>query len=545
MMGIFAPSFFRSMKPAPSPPFDIDKLWVPLPGPQEMAYNSQADELFYGGAAGGGKTDLLLGLALRQHRRAIIFRRVYPSLSAIVERSREIYGGMGVLGKDGPEIEEDGGPRQGIGAYNETKRCWKFPDGRIVHFGAMQFEKNKSAYQGRPHDFYGFDEITEFTESMYRFAIGWNRSAKKGQRCRVVCAGNPPTGIEGDWVLSYWAPWLDPTHPRPALPGELRWFTTIGGKDVELDSGQPIDVEGEKITPRSRTFVPARVQDNPFLIESGYLARLQAMPEPLRSKLLYGDFATGREDAPYQVIPTEWARAAQERWKSAPRPSIPMTAVGVDVARGGGDMTVLAMRHGHWLDELKCYPGASTPDGQAVAALALANRQGRAVINVDVVGVGASVYDHLKRIAEKIVPINGASGSMATDKSGQLRFVNLRAELWWKLREALDPANGMGLCLPPDRALLADLCAPTWQLTHRGIQIESKEDIKARLGRSPDRGDAVAYAFAKPGGAGVGLLEWAEAKGMELPAEAESQDADCIPELPITCPLPFRVVEAE
>ncbi|MDR2560501.1 MAG: hypothetical protein LBC63_01855 [Holophagales bacterium] len=502
------------MKHTASLPLDFDRLWAPLPGPQEMAYNSLADELFYGGAAGGGKTDLLLGLALREHRRGIIFRRVYPSLSAIVERSKEIYGGAGSASQEDPDAEGQGGYLKSIGAYNETKRCWKFVDGRIVQFGAMQFEKNKSAYQGRPHDFYGFDEITEFTESMYRFAIGWNRSAKKGQRCRVVCAGNPPTGIEGDWVLSYWAPWLDPAHPKPALPGELRWFTTIGGKDVELGDGEPIEVDGEMITPRSRTFVPARVQDNPFLMESGYLARLQAMPEPLRSKLLYGDFSSGREDAPYQVIPTEWVRAAQERWKNAPRPDLPMAAMGVDVARGGGDMTVLAMRHGNWVDELRCFPGASTPDGQAVAAMVLANMRGGATINVDVVGVGASVYDQLKRVAKSVVPINGASASAATDKSGQIRFINLRAELWWKLREALDPANGADICLPPDRALLADLCAPAWQLTFRGVQIESKEDIKARLGRSPDRGDAVAYAFAKPRRPGMGLSEWLEGENM-------------------------------
>jgi hypothetical protein len=260
------------------------------------------------------------------------------------------------------------------------------------------------------------------------------------------------------------------------------------------------------------------VQDNKFLADTGYLARLQALPEPLRSKMLYGDFSVGREDNPYQVIPSEWVKLAQERWKAAPKPDAPMTAMGVDVARGGGDKTVIAMRHGNWLDELKSYPGASTPDGPAVASLVLSHRRDRALINVDVVGVGTSVYDHLKGAASGVVAINGAARSSASDRSGELRFRNLRAELWWKLREALDPSSGEEVCLPPDREMLADLCAPAWSLGVAGIQVEGKEDLTRRLGRSPDKGDAVVYAFGTRATAGMGVFEWvmqqaAEARG--------------------------------
>jgi hypothetical protein len=277
---------------------------------------------------------------------------------------------------------------------------------------------------------------------------------------------------------------------------------------VELPGPEPIEVNGEAVTPRSRTFIPAKVQDNPYLVEAGYVARLQALPEPLRSKMLYGDFTKGREDDPYQVIPSEWVRLAQERWAATPKPFAPMTAMGVDVARGGDDKTVLATRYGAWFDELRSYPGTSTPDGPAVAALVLANRRDRAVINVDVVGVGTSVYDHLKGVTDGVVPINGAERSEGTDRSGELRFVNLRAELWWKAREALDPAGGEDLCLPPDQELLADLCAPRWKLAARGVQVEAKEDLAKRIGRSPDKGDAVVYALSTKAMPGMGIFSW-------------------------------------
>ena len=135
-------------------------------------------------------------------------------------------------------------------------------------------------------------------------------------------------------------------------------------------------------------------------------------------------------------------------------------------------------------------------------------------MQIDIVGPGASVHDHLVSNGIQSVPMNGAEASTATDRSGRLRFVNRRAEWWWAMREALEPgagglgdragaggagyprsAGGDGIALPPDRALLADLAAPRWKLTARGIQVESKEEIVKRLGRSPDRGDAAVYAL--------------------------------------------------
>lgn len=466
--------------------------------PQQLAYDSPADELFYGGAAGGGKTDLLVGTALTRHHRSIIFRREFRQLAAIEERAASILGS-----------------RRG---YNGTTRIWRLarlgglPPRRIMRFGACQHPGDETAYQGQPHDLIGFDEIAHFQEPQYRFLVGWNRTAMPGQRCRVIAAGNPPTNSEGDWVIQYWGPWLDETHPRPARPGELRWYAVIGGKDEEREDGAPFDWRGETIRPRSRTFIPSRIEDNPYLMETGYKATLQALPEPLRSRMLKGSFAAGREEDPWQVVPTEWVTAAQARWKARTRPKTPMTTLGLDPARGGRDETVAIPRHDDWFGEVVARPGAETPDGPSVAALAVSSLRDGACVVVDGIGVGASVYDHLAGAGVPCMAFIGSERSHGRDRTGTLGFVNKRAEWWWRMREALDPAYGEAICLPPDPKLRADLCAPRWKVTPRGIRIESKEEIAARIGRSPDRGDAAIYALCDEavrdvvrGGAGPGF----------------------------------------
>jgi hypothetical protein len=188
---------------------------------------------------------------------------------------------------------------------------------------------------------------------------------------------------------------------------------------------------------------------------------------------------------------------------------VPMDALGVDVARGGQDRTVLTARHGAWFGAQHVFPGSATPDGPTAAALAIKYRIGNAAVNVDVIGVGTSVVDSLKAtIGERAVPINGSAGSEARDHSGQLGFLNLRAEIWWKLREALDPQSGQDLAIPNDPELRADLCAPKWKLSARGVQVEGKEDLIKRLGRSPDKGESLLYASALRYFAGAGVFEY-------------------------------------
>lgn len=498
--------------------------WRPyVGGPQERAYYSLADVLGYGGEAGGGKSDLALGLSGTRHWRSVIFRREFPRLGGLIDRSREIFNSGGVsAGKD---------------SYNEGLHRWKLSDGRQLQFAAMQYEDDKFNYQGRPHDLYVFDEVTEFAETQVRFVIGWNRSTHidtttgKPQRCRVVMTFNPPMTADGEWVIAYflpWLAWLHPEtyqHPNPATPGELRWYATVDGVDTAIDeaqlgwfaqrdgrhwpveSGEPFQHEGDWVVPvrgfenaagklsmaKSRTFIPASLADNPILEATGYAATIDAMPEPYRS-LLRGKFGAGRVENPWQLIPTDWVRMAEARRRARPRPDAPLVGVGADIARGGKDRMSIAKLYGPWI-EFETHPGASVTNGPKGAALLLP--YAAVPLAVDVISIGSSVYDSLEAHQVPVHGVNFGAGAPAhlRDRSKKLRFLNIRAAAYWKLREAFDPDHGDELLLPDDPELREELCAPRFQLTVRGIQIEPKEDIIKRIGRSPDKADALALAY--------------------------------------------------
>lgn len=457
-------------------------VWNPNAGPQTDAYLCEADELFYGGAAGGGKTDLLLGLAGTKHQQSIIFRRVFPNMRSIIERSRAVYNAHGdTHSKD---------------SYNESLHIWRLSSGRMIEFAAMQYEKDKTNFQGRPHDLYGWDEVTEFTESQFRFVNAWNRSTHPNQRCRVVATGNPPTQPEGEWVLKYWRPWLDSQHPNPAKPGELRWFAVIDGKDIEVESSTPFHHGKELVEPRSRTFIPAMLDDNPYLRETGYRSVLQGLPEPLRSQMLYGDWTATATDDVWQCIPTAWILAAQNRWLEQGKPDLALRGVGVDPSRGGADETVIAKLYGTYFAELVKHQGVEVPNGVTGARYVTDAMETNAPIWVDVIGYGASVYDHLKSLSGlEVSPVNVGVGSSAKDKTGRYGFMNLRSQIWWKFREALDPASGENIALPPDPNLRTDLRSSHYQVVNGKIKVESKEDVKKRIQRSTDAADAVMLAW--------------------------------------------------
>lgn len=469
------------------------RLWVPNPGPQTVAFFHEADEIFYGGQAGGGKSDLMIGLALTEHQRSLLLRRTNREALGIVERMTEVIG-----------------TRNG---WNGQENIWRI-DGRTIDVGGCQLEEDKQKYKGTPHDLIGFDEVSDFSEGQYVFITGWNRTTLPGQRCRVIAAGNPPTRPEGLWVLKRWGAWLDPTHPNPALPGEIRWYTTINGTDTEVDGRGPHVVPGEPtpVLARSRTFIPAELSDNPDLAADGkYDAVLAALPEELRTAYREGRFDASLRDGAYQAIPTAWIREAQNRWTSTPPRGIPMCAIGADIAQGGDDRTVLAPRHDGWYAPLIVIPGKLTPDGKTAAGLIVANRRDGAKVIIDMGGGwGGAAYEWLRDNDIDVVGHKGANASTARTKDKQLKFYNKRSEVIWRFREALDPSQpqGSAIMLPDDPELVADLTAPTFEVGPRGIKVESKEHVCDRLKRSTDKGDAVVMAWSDGGKMASHYQQW-------------------------------------
>ena len=427
--------------------------------------------MLYGGAAGGGKSSLLVALAILYHRRALLLRRSFPDLErTLILRSLELYGNEH--------------------CYNASKHVWFFPDtNQRIEFGHIKdVNSMRQDFSGPEYDFIGFDELTQFTRDMYLFMLSRLRSSFPGQRVRVV-AGSNPGDIGNDWVIEHWAPWLLDGYPNPAKPGELRWFITDEhGQSREVDADHPDAV--------SRTFIPATLEDNPYLSEE-YRRQLALLPEPWRLQLLYGRWQLGHDDDPYQVIPTAWLKQAQARWRPDGKQTL-QPVVGIDPARGGRDKTVLIARYGNWVAPPTKVSGRLTPDGQSVInlLLPLLGRGGRGVL--DVIGLGAAVEDVGKAMHLPLACINISSPTTLTDRSGKLKMINLRAWLYWRLREALDPEGPQPLALPMDPELFNELRAVRWEHTLRGIKIVDKDDITDRLGHSPNCADALSLTMYEP-----------------------------------------------
>ena len=481
---------------------DDPKLWHPLAGPQTAADESQADIIGFGGAGGGGKSDWICGQSLTRHRRSIIFRENGTELVGINTRLREMLTG------------------KSSSAYNGRDQRWTFQREAVaceIELGSFPDIGDEQKYRGRPHDGLFFDEATNMRESQVRFLFAWARTVEPDQKVTIGLTFNPPNTVEGRWIIRFFAPWLDPKHPNPALPGELRWFAVVAGVDIEVPDNRPFVLLGsdrepaekrercytfnpddyraeDVIKPQSRTFIPSRVTDNPFLANTGYMRTLQALPEPLRSQMLKGDFVAGMKDDAFQVIPTAWIEAAMARWKR-PTKLEPMDSLGVDVAKGGEDDHVIIPRHKLWFGEPVAHKGADVPNAAIGGSYVVAELRDGAVIHIDLFGVGAEVYGFLMGLQLQTIGVNfGDLVPNARDRTGRLRFFNLRSYLWWSMRELLNPINNTGVQLPPHKRLLADLAAPKFSVPSQTIKVQSRDEIIKTLGRSPDYGTAAILA---------------------------------------------------
>lgn len=279
--------------------------WRPHPGPQERFCRSAVFEALYGGSAGPGKTDCLVALPTfyvdRPGYRALLLRRTFPQLQEIIDRCWRLFPTIG-------------------GEYRASEHRWTFPTGdapkgqkATIQLGHMQHEDDRYNYQGKDFHFVGFDELTQFTEKQYTYLFSRTRSTD------------------------------------PHIPPEVRSTTNPGGighlwvKERFVDVASPQTVYFDPKTGLSRVFIPGKIYDNPTLIENdpGYLARLEALPEIEKKRLLYGDWEVFEgqvfEELSMRVhgcepfeIPPEWERLMAFDWGYAKPFSVGWYAVDYD-----------------------------------------------------------------------------------------------------------------------------------------------------------------------------------------------------------------------
>lgn len=247
-----------------------------------------------------------------------------------------------------------------------------------------------------------------------------------------------------------------------------------------------------------------------------------------------GEFHTSDSDS---VIPLGWVELANDRWRAwqeaGGRLASEPLVCGADVAREGSDQTVLALRFGDVLTELRRYSRQATTETTGRVTGVLSAHPGMRAV-VDVIGVGGGVVDQLRELRKPVTAFNASNSYSGRDRSGELGFLNMRSAAWWRLRELLDPGFDPTIALPPDDQLTGDLTAGHWKVTAAGkIQIESKDEIRKRIGRSTDAADAVVMAFWSYMGQGeVFMAYWASERSAfgarRCPGEHHYWDIDRI-----------------
>ena len=222
-------------------------------------------------------------------------------------------------------------------------------------------------------------------------------------------------------------------------------------------------------------------------------------PNDLFRIKVMGEFPEKSHD---QLIPLSWVEAAIERWKErASEDIIGDLKLGVDVAGMGSDFTVFVHRYDNYVAKIENHQGI---DNMAVAGMIhnILSAHEKSAALIDTIGEGAGVCSRLTE--QKLNAISAKfsesaklkSGKELTDLTNERKFVNMRAYCWWAIRDALDPQLGANLALPPNDELIQDLTEPRWNWTSDGrIMLEEKSEIKKRLRRSPDFGDALALTY--------------------------------------------------
>ena len=207
------------------------------------------------------------------------------------------------------------------------------------------------------------------------------------------------------------------------------------------------------------------------------------------------------------LIPPLWVELAVKKWKDLAEVGFVPSGqklLGVDVAGMGRDSSVICERVDSYVSKFESFQSGGKAEHMRIAGIIKQRlMDGHTMAMIDTIGEGAGTYSRLSELGFSRQAISckyseGAkmNGVPLMDSSGQIGFLNMRAYLYWSLREWLNPINNTGAAIPEDEEFIQELREIKYFIRSDGkIQIESKDDIKKRLGRSPDKADSLANTF--------------------------------------------------
>lgn len=259
---------------------------APQAGPQTSFLRCSADIAFYGGHAGAGKTFGLLLEPLydtwNEDFGAVVFRRTTKQITSeggLWDTSADLY----------PELGAD---------PNLTHLRWTFPSGAKITFAHMEYEKNRLDWQGSQIPLIEFDELTHFSWRQFSYMLSRNRSTS-GARSRIRATLNPDAD---HWVRGFIDWWIgEDGYAVPHRSGVVRWFIVVDDRVVWDESREALVQRYPDSLPKSFTFIPAKLSDNPILTtkDPSYRASLQALPRVERERLLGGNWDVRRKAGDY------------------------------------------------------------------------------------------------------------------------------------------------------------------------------------------------------------------------------------------------------
>lgn len=338
---------------------------------------------------------------------------------------------------------------------------------------------------------------------------------------RLLVAGNPTD--PGAWVAE--------ASRKRDDQGRTSWnhiqvsafdtpnFTELGITIEDIRSGEWREKEAHYLKHH------AGLLPRPYLINPAFVA--EALIEFGEDSPAWDARVMGRlpSTSTNTIIPLAWVEAAMNRWDHSRTVDdqrkagmfqtpdeladyVPLGGpeeLGVDVARMGDDETVIALRRGGRLTHLiihrknDLYDVTGLVDAEHTYLVDAADplkdgevRERSRLIKIDSNGLGAGVMDNLAHMGRQVLGIN-----VSRAPRNPRKFADLTTELWWNLRDLLHPMSKTPIALPRDNKLLGELSGRRYRNTKDNrLQVESKDDFKKRLQRSPDRADAVVLAFA-------------------------------------------------